>query len=228
MTSRRRKQKQEDTLFDIVETRDKFQAFFEDNQMIILIILGLIILSVGGYFGYKYLYMEPRQEEAVEQMYQAQFQFERDSFTLALNNPGAGFSGFNDIMREYKGTRAANVSRYYAGICYLNLGRYNDAIDLIKKFKPAGDILPSMKYGTLGDAHSELNDFDQAFSYYKKATTTSPNEFVTPYYMKKLALLHQYQGDNEKALSIFKQIKEDYPNVLEASDVDKYIIRLEG
>jgi hypothetical protein len=49
----------------------------------------------------------------------AQQQFEKDSFQLALTNPGGGYSGFLDIIDSYSGTKTANLAKYYAGICYL-------------------------------------------------------------------------------------------------------------
>lgn len=228
MARRRKQQKPEDTLIDIVEARQSAQDFFETNQNLLIGIIGGIVLIVGGYFAYQYLYLAPKQDEAVEQMYQAQMQFERDSFALALNNPGGGFSGFLDIIDGYGGTKAANISKYYAGICYLNLGAYEDAISMLKKFKAKGDVTPIMKHGALGDAYSELNDMDKALSNYKKATTVEKNDYLTPYYLKKLALLHQVQGDNAKALKIFQEIEKDYPNSVESIDVSKYIGMLES
>jgi tetratricopeptide (TPR) repeat protein len=227
MARRRKKEEQEETILNIVEAREQAQSFFERNQNIILGVVGGLALIVGGYFAYKYLYLQPKQEEAIEQMYQAQIAFERDSFAMALNNPGGGYLGFLDVIDQYGGTKAANISKYYAGVSYLNLGRYEDAIDYLGKFKPAGDILPSMKFGALGDAHSEIGDFDKAISFYKKAVNAEDNAFITPYYLKKLALLSSRQGDTEAALKHFKEILDKYPNSVEALEAPRYISKYE-
>ena len=74
----------------------RFELFIERNGKTMLIILGIIIVLVGGYFSYKYLYIAPRMEKASAAMFEAQNQFERDSFALALNG-NASFDGFLTI-----------------------------------------------------------------------------------------------------------------------------------
>ena len=86
-------------------------------------------MIVGGYLFYDLMVKTPNENAAKEAMYRAEEQFARDSFALALENPGAGFGGFLDIIDEYPGTSAANLAKYYSGISYLNLGRYEAAID---------------------------------------------------------------------------------------------------
>jgi tetratricopeptide (TPR) repeat protein len=158
-------------------------------------------------------------------MFQAQLQFERDSFTLALTNPGGGFSGFLDIIDNYKGTPAANIANYYAGISYLNLGQYEAALDYLKTYKASGEIGSMMKYGAMGDAYSELNDLDKALKNYKSAVSAADNEALTPYYLKKLGMLYEKQGKYSDAKSLYQRIKTEYPESPIAVDIEKYIVR---
>ena len=224
MTSRKSK-KGDETLVDIVQVKEKAEDFFERNQVAVLSGLGAIVLIIGGFFIYNNLYKKPRNEKAMAQMFQAQFQFERDSFVLALDNPGGGYDGFLDVIDKYSGTKAANLAKYYSGICYLHLGRYEAAIDYLKDYKAAGEVTPVMKYGALGDAYSELADWKNALEQYQKAADAADNDYLTPYYLKKLGLLHERQGDLDKALVAFERIKKDYPNTTASQDIDKYIAR---
>lgn len=224
MTTRKTK-KTDETLVDIVQVKAKAEDFFERNQVAVLAGLGAIVLIIGGLFVYQNVYKKPRNEKAMAQMYQAQFQFERDSFALALDNPGGGYDGFLDIIDHFSGTKAANLANYYAGVSYLHLGRYEAAIDFLEAFKPAGEVTPIMKHGTLGDAFSELEDWKNAISHYEKATTVASNDYLTPYYLKKLGLLYERQGEQEKALAAFERIKKDYPNTTASQGIDKYIAR---
>lgn len=218
-------QKGDETLVNIVEARDAAQDFFDHNQKWVYLIVGAVVVIFGGWWAYKNMYLKPRQDEAIEQMFQAQLQFERDSFTLALTNPGGGYSGFLDIIDNYKGTPAANLSNYYAGISYLNLGQYDAALDYLKSYKPGGEIGPALKFGAMGDAYSEINDFDSALKNYKNAVSAAENEALTPYYMKKLGLLYEKQGQHSDAKAIYERIKSEYPNSPIAVDIEKYIIR---
>ncbi|GJM32268.1 MAG: hypothetical protein DHS20C18_12690 [Saprospiraceae bacterium] len=227
MARRIKKQKKADeTLVDIVEVRDQAQDFFEDNQKLIMGALAAIVILVGGWFVYKNFYQAPKEREAIEQMFQAQLQFERDSFALALTNPGGAYSGFLDIASTYGGTTAGNLANYYAGISYLNLGKFDAAIEYLKDYSPAGEITPVMKNGALGDAYSESGDFATALSYYDKAANASDNELLSAYYLKKLGMLHEKQGDFSKAKAAYQKVKDNFPKSPYAADIEKYLIRV--
>ena len=226
MARRRSTKKKQDTLVDVVEVKDNAQDFMEKNQNTIFGALVALVLIVGGIFAYNNFYKAPRQKEAVEQMYQAQVQFERDSFALALENPGGGYGGFLDIIDNYSGTDAANLAQYYAGICYLNLGNFEVAASYLEDFSPAGKVLPAMKYGALGDAYSELKDLAKAEGLYAKAASSSDNEFTSAYYLQKLGLLYEKQQNFSASLDAFQQIKDKYPLSSIGRDVEKYIARV--
>ena len=228
MARRKKQKKADETIIDLVQARDSAQSYFEKNQVLILSIIIGLILIVGGYFAYKLLIIEPKNDRAIEEMYRAQVQFERDSFALALENPGGGYGGFLDIIDDYKGTKAANLAKYFAGISYLNLGEYDAAIDFLNDYKASGDITPIMKAGAIGDAYSELGQFDKAISQYRKASAMKENELLGPYYLKKLGMLLERQGDQASALEAYEKIKQQYPNSNEGSDIEKYIARVEA
>lgn len=226
----RRKQvvKREETLLDLAEAKTKATGFYEQNQKIILGVLGALVLIVGGWFIYTNMIQQPKEEKAMAQMWMAQNQFEQDSFQQALENPGGGHAGLLQIIKDYGGTKAGNLAHYYAGVSYLNLGNYESALSHLSDFKADGVIGPVMKFGTMGDAYSELNQMDKAKEFYEKAAAASDNELLTPYYLKKLALLHESQNANDKALEIYRRIKSKYPNSNEALSIDKYIARAEA
>lgn len=216
----------DETLIDIVEVREQAGDFFERYRTIILGVGSVLLLAIIGWFAYNQFYLKPKQQEAIDQMFQAQIQFERDSFQLALVNPGGGYIGFLDIIDNYGGTPAANLANYYAGVCYLHLGKYDAAVSYLSDFNAKGEVMPIMKNGALGDAHAELNDLSKAMSYYKKAVNAGENDLLTPYYWKKIAMLNEKNGDTDAALDAYEKIKNDYPNAPDARDIDKYIARV--
>lgn len=220
------RKKADETLVDIVEVREQAQGFFEKNQRL-LFGLGIALIAIfGGLIIYQNFYKAPREAEAIDQMNLAQYQFERDSFAQALTNPGVGSSGFLDIIDNYGGTKAANLALYYAGISYLNLGQFDAAVDYLEDFSSGGEIMPVMKFGALGDAYSELDQMDKAMSNYKKAVSQSDNDVLTSYYLKKLGMLQEKQGDLDAARESYERIKSDFPDSPYASDIDKYLTRV--
>lgn len=220
------RKKADETLVDIVEVKDQAQGFIEKNQRLVFGLGIAFILLVGGYLFYQNLYKAPREKEAMEQMFKAQEQFERDSFALALTNPGGGYVGFLDIIDSYGGTKAANLANYYAGVSYLNLGQFDAALDYMKSFSPDGKVGPVMKFGVLGDIQSELNQMDDAMSNYKKAINAGDNEVLAAYYLKKLGMLYEKNGNLADAKSSYERVKSEFPDSPYATDIDKYITRV--
>lgn len=218
----------DETLVDIVEVRDQGLDFFERNRN--TIVYGALLLGalVAAFFIYQTFVKAPAEQTAAEQMQQAQVQFERDSFSLALTNPGQGYPGFLDIVEDYGSTEAGNLANYYVAVSYLNLGQYEAALDYAKTFNADGTLLPAMKYGVMGDAHSELGDMEAAISAYEDAVDAAGENYVTGgYYLNKLALLLQNQGRNDEALEAFRRLKSEFARSTEAAQADKYIAMLE-
>ena len=226
MARRRKQKKADETLVDIVEVREQAQSFMERNQNLVFGIITGIVVLIGGLFAYNNYYKAPLQQEAVSQMSQAQIQFERDSFALALTNPGGGYMGFLDIIDNYGSTEAANLAHYYAGISYLHLGQYEAAIDYLRDYDPEGSITPIMKLGAIGDAHSELGNLEQALTYYNRAVRQGENEILTPYYLKKIGMLHEKNGSYAEALESYRRIMKEYPDSPDGRDIEKYIARV--
>jgi tetratricopeptide (TPR) repeat protein len=226
MARRKKKQVQDETIVDIVEAKETAQDYFERNKVLVLAVVAALVVIIGGYLFYDLLVKTPNEEAAKEAMYRAEEQFARDSFALALENPGAGFDGFLDIIDNYPGTSASNLAKYYSGISYLNLGRYDAAIEFLEDFSPAGEVTPIMKFGALGDAYSETGDLNKALSMYNKASDTD-NNFLTPYYLKKYGLLAEKQGDSASAQKAYNRIKDEYPESVEAQDIEKYIAQVQ-
>ena len=224
---RRLEKKSDEALLDLSEAKLKATSFFEENQKIILGVLVGLVVVVGGWFAYSNLVKEPKEQKAMSQLWKAQMQFEQDSFVMALENPGGGYLGFLQIAKDYSGTKAGNLAKFYAGVSYLNLGNFDEALKFINDFHPAGALGPNMKYGVLGDVYSELNQMDKAIENYHKAAATE-NDLLTPYYLKKEALLLESQNQVAKALEIYKKIKSKYPNSNEALSIEKYIARAEA
>jgi tetratricopeptide (TPR) repeat protein len=174
----------EDRIQVVEEALSKTEQFIESNQKIISIVVGVIIVVVLGYFGFQKFYIDPTEKEARSQMFMAEKYFEMDSLRLALNGDG-NYLGFLDIIDDYGMTKAANLSNYYAGICYLKMGDMDNAIDYLKSFDADDNVVAPMAKGAIGDAYAELNDLDKAKSYYLEAAEMVLNDFVTPQFLLK-------------------------------------------
>jgi tetratricopeptide (TPR) repeat protein len=166
-----------------------------------------------------------RQEEAQAQMFQAERYLEMDSLSLALYGDG-NYLGFIDIASDYKLTNSGNLARYCAGICYLNLGEYENAIDYLQKYKKKDRIIGSLAIGAIGDAYVEMDQLDKGVEKYIEAAEYADNSFNTPIYLMKAGEIYELSGNYAEALKAYERIEDEYPLSTEGLTIDKYIARV--
>jgi hypothetical protein len=227
MAKKQEKDKTEGGIVKVEEALSKTEKFIEKNQKILTIIIGIIVVVVLIFFGFKRFYMAPREQEVKEQMFMAERYFEMDSTNLALNGDGM-YPGFLSIIDDYSMTDGANLAKYYAGICYLRNGNYNEAIDYLKKFKGHDQIVGPMAKGAIGDAYIELNEPAKAVDFYLEAAEMKDNEFTTPVFLMKTGWTYEIMKDYKSALSVYEKIKYNYPASNEGREIDKYIAHVKG
>jgi tetratricopeptide (TPR) repeat protein len=208
---------------NVEQTLTNTEQFLEENYKPLLIVLGVLVVLVGLFWLGK-MYIGKKNDEAQSQMYQAQKYLELDSISLALNGDG-NYLGFLDIAKEYKFTSAGNLAKYGAGICYLHLGNYEEAIDFLKKYSKKDKVIGSIAIGATGDAYVELGDVEKGISQYLEAARFAENSFNTPLFLMKAAELYEMNGKYSDALNLYQQIKDEYPGSTEGSSIEKYIAR---
>ena len=212
------------------ETASKTEDFVAKNQKYIFIIVGVVAVAVLGFIGYKEYVAKPKQMEAMNDMFQAQKYFDqavtgvaKDSlYNLALNG-GEGKFGMLDIISEYSGTPSANLASYYAGTAYLRLKDYKNAVEHLSNFSSEDEVLAPLAKGNIGDAFVQLDQKEDALSYYEEAAKMRNNAYTTPMYLSKAGAIALDLGKADKALTYFKRIKDEFANSTEASNVDVFI-----
>ena len=221
------KNKTEDQFAQIEETLTRTEQFIEENQKSLMTIVGAIVGIVALFSVYQNFYIAPMEEEAQTEMYMAELYFQKDSFNLALNGDGQ-YLGFLDVADDYSSTNVGQLANYYAGLCYLNTADFDNAIEYLGDFSSDDIVLSSLALGCMGDAYMELGDVDAALDAYASAVSNSSNDFTAPRYMMKQALIHDANGDSDKALNLYKSIKNEYKTSREANGIEKYIAKVEN
>ncbi|QYA27010.1 tetratricopeptide repeat protein [Gramella sp. MT6] len=227
---------QESTTAEVFNTLDegasRTETWVADNQKYIYIIVGVAIVAVLGYLGYNRFVLEPKQNEAANEMSQAQDYMasalrangaQSDSlYNLALNG-GEGKYGFLDIIDNYGGTDAANLAHYNAGFAYLRTGKYQEAIEQLEGFESDDEIFAALATGGIGDAFAQLEQPEEALNYYEKAAEMRSNSFTTPRFLLKAAITAIKIGDADAAEGYLLEIEDEYPEAPEADKVPIYL-----
>ena len=208
----------------LVETTHKVEDFYHKNKKQITYALIALVVIIGGYVAYNKLYVEPMEAEAQKEIFRAQQLFEIDSFNLALKGSDK-FKGFEDIAHEYGASKVGNLAHYYAGICLLRTGKFQEALDQLEDFKSDNKLVAPLATGAIGDAYVELNDLDKGVKYYLKAAKMSKNDLTSPVFYKKAGMVYEEKKEYSDAVDAYTTIKKDFANSKEAQDIDKYIAK---
>ena len=210
------------------EGSSKTQQWVEKNQNIILSLVAVIAVSVIGTYLYSNYIIKPKEQQAFNEMYYSQKMFEEailannDSlYDIVLLGDDLN-KGMLTMIDEYSGTNAANLANYYTGMIYLKRNDYQNSIKYLSEFTSNDLILSSLATGSIGDAFAELNQFDDAYDYYVKASNGS-NGYTSPIYLYKAGLIAMKLEKFKKAEDYFSTIKFDYPSSSEAKNIDAYI-----
>ena len=226
MANKKKQAAEKDPEVAIESAIGRSEAWLQRNSKVLLTVLAVIVVIVGGYFAYQYLYQAPRQEKAATAIYQAQDAFANEDYTLALNGDGNTI-GFLQIIDQYGGTASGNLAYHYAGRCYLRTADYAKAIEYFGKYKNVDNSIPAvavnaMNAGLLGDAYAQTGDMQKAAAQYEKAAG-GKDELTAPYYNRKAGDIYMQLGDYTKALAMYLMVKDNYPASTEARDIDKLI-----
>ena len=217
--------KGEERLENVESALGKTEQWIEDHQKLIYGIIAAVIIIAGIIWGLKAL-NDKKNANASKEIFTAQKYFEKESYEAALNGDG-NYMGFTEVYDQYKSTKAGKLAAYYAGISYMKLGKYNEAIDYLKKFSTKDDILAPMALGAIGDCYMELEDMNSAASYYAKAAGKVKNDFTGPMFLTKAGMTYEIIGDYANALKCYKTLKSDYPQSSEAFEISKNIANME-
>lgn len=187
-----------------------------------LIGLAVVVALIGAFAFYKYNQSE-NNTAAQSEMYQAVFFFEQDSLELALKGiPAKEIKGLQEIADEYSGTQAGKLAAFYTGVIYLKQAKFQEAIDYLDKFDSNEGIMQARAWSLMGDAYTELEDNDNAITYYKKAADHKANEQLTPSYLMKLGLAYELKSDWKEAAATYDKVITEYPKSQDVSDAKKY------
>lgn len=217
----------EDNLAVVEETLTRTEKFIEENQKVISLVVGAIVVVVLGYFALQRYYFQPQEQEAASQMFMAEKYFEKDSLDKALNGD-ATYPGFLQIIDDYGMTKSANLAKYYVGVCYLQKGEYESAIEYLSDFSCDAELLAPAAKAAIGDAYMQLGNQEKALSNYLSAAGMKENNLTTPQYLLKAAQTFELLNKNSSAIELYEQIRNDYPTSAEFRDAEKFLARAQA
>jgi len=209
---------------NVAEAVSKTELFFQKYGKLIYGCVAAVLVIALAILVYNRFIYQPKKAEAQKEMFKAEQKFAAGDFELALNGDDNNM-GFEEIIDTY-GKKAGEAVYLYAGGSALQLGDYEKALKYFNKYAGEDKILLSRAQAGIGDAYVGLEDYKSALAAYEKAAAVVDDMYAAGYLLKAGQVAEEL-GDKDKALSFYNKIKDQYPQSAEASDIDKYITRIE-
>ena len=226
----------------VPEVLERAKGFWEKYSKRIIIAGSVLIVLIGGYFGYKYLYKLPQEKKASDLIFTAEklfgkmstsSRYNKDTVNLVLNGgntEGTVVTGLLKIINNYGSTPSGNRAQYMVGACYLQLKEFDKAIKYLKAFDGNGaNQIESKADIMLGHAYAEKKNTEEALGYYKKAASVVENdEGMATEALFLAGMYADAMGKTKEAIELFQQLKDKYPasQKVQSGDPDKYLAKL--
>lgn len=210
------------------------EAVFMKHKKAISAAIVVVILIVAGVLSYETYISGPREQEASTALAKGQDYFANQQYEIALKGDSTGFRGLLNIASDYSSTDAGNLANLYAGLCYANLDKWNDAVKYLEKYSPADDeMISPAATAALGNAYAHIKQPDKAVEYLKKAASMADSEAegnannsLSPTFLIQAGEILESQNKKDEALKIYQDIKKKYVNSPVYGEIDKYIERV--
>ena len=216
-------QKNQNEHLNVEDALTQSEAFLVKYKNAIIGGVVAVIIIVAGFIMYKNLYAEPRAEKAQAALFKGQEYFEQDAYEQALNGDSIGYVGFLKVADEYSGTKAANLAKAYAGICYAQLGKYDEAVKMLDGFNGGDQMVAPAILGATGNCYAQLGQLDKAASTLLSAADKADNNSLSPIFLMQAGEILVKQGKYDDAVNAYTKIKDKYFQSYQAMDIDKYI-----
>ena len=216
-------QKNQNEHLNVEDALTQSEAFLVKYKNAIIGGVVAVIIIVAGFIMYKNLYAEPREEKAQAALFKGQGYFEQDAYEQALNGDSIGFVGFLKVADDFSGTKAANLAKAYAGICYAQLGKYEEAVKMLDSFNGKDQMVAPAILGAAGNCYAQLGQLDKAASTLMSAADKADNNTLSPIFLMQAGEILVKQGKYDDAVDAYNKIKDKYFQSYQAMDIDKYI-----
>ena len=173
----------------------------------------IICLVVNQY------YIQPNKLKAADSIAAAQQHFQQGMYEQALNGDGTNL-GFLQVIEQYGSTPSGNIARLYAGLCFAQTEKYEEAVKYLDDYDACDDqMVSNAAIAALGNCYAQLGQNEKAA---KRANSTA----LSPLFYQQAGQIYESLGNKDKALECYETIKNEYPQSMQRQDIDKYIERL--
>jgi len=148
------------------------------------------------------------------------------SYVDEKNKLSDAASKFLKVAQQYPRTRPSQVARYYAGLSYVRLGRYDEAQRQLREVASGGDDgAAALARFQLAGVLDQAGKPDEAVKLYQQLMQ-NPSVLV-PKPLVLLTLAEHYRKTNpQEASRLYNQVKSEFPASPAAEEAEKRLQEL--
>jgi len=200
---------------------EKLKEEFKSNKtarMATYLVGGLLVLLLG-YFLFHIFVAKPKNEKSKEAGYIGLNYASMDSTDLAIEDLKA-------TVKKFDGYEGGEVAQFTLARQYMEKGDFKKAMKELEGVDVSDTYLSVQTIGLQGDCKSEMKEYSDAVELYMEASEANENDYTTPLYLFKAALLTELKlKDPKKAAEMYQSIKDNYIQFGNTKSIDKYIAR---
>jgi len=176
----------------------------------------VVVVAIGGYLWYSNMQLQ-KNEEANTALSRIRGTFDQGEFEKALTAKGIApigdetVLGLEAIVEQYGGTDAGKVAALLAGNCYLNLGKYPEALEQFENAQ--GSDAAMIQVGALtglGACKEQEGDWTGAAELYERGAGIAGKSGLQERCLFYAGLANEKAGNKEKAAKSFTELVKRY------------------
>lgn len=207
------KEQKEEVIVNVGDVYTKTERFVDKNRKVLAIGLAGVAVLFVLFFAWQYLYKNPREKEAANSIWRAQQWLEAEDQELALTGDSE-YEGFEGVLENYSGTKAARLAHYYSGVIYRDRGDYETALGHFLKADFNDETVGVFAMGNVGDMYVELDNLEEGAKWLEKAARAAAGsdgrDFLGPLYLLKSAKVYIELGRDNKAKGLLQQVTDNF------------------
>lgn len=183
------------------------QDYYKTNRVPIIGGLLAVVILIIGSVGWSY-YKKDQEKKAQVILAGTQQLFVSGDYEASLKG-NIQAMGFEEIILDYSGTKAANLARYYSAVSHYELGNIEEALANLKKFEAPEGVFGIGTIAFHADLLSEQGDYKEAAKLYIKAAEWVITKTTTPLYYLSAADAYLKAGKKDKAVEFSNRVIND-------------------
>jgi TolA-binding protein len=191
----------------------KASQWFEENSKYVYGGLAALVIIAAATWFYISSSGETQKLASVE--------FLRASRAFDEGRVQSAMTQFQDVVNNYGGSNYGVLSRFFLAKCHYLQNDYEQALEQYQSFlnKYSGiDHFETAALGGVAASQEQLGQFETAANTYVKAANKYPDSFFASQYLLRAARNYEMAEQKDKAVSLYEQIIDDYPESQEKNE----------